>query len=267
MVEIGAGLFAKRVMRRWLAGGIAAAALCSVVLTAQATAADAPRSEAEIEKIVERYLLKHPEIISRAFEIARQKARLKADEEKRRTLTSAKAQIFNDPGSPIAGNAKGDITVVEFFDYRCGYCRRVTPVMEALMRQDKNVRIVYKEYPILGPASDLAARAALASRKQDKYKDFHSALMTAKGSVNASTILTVAAQIGLDVAKLRQDMLDPEIPKTIARNRALARKLQITGTPGFIVEDSVHVGAITVASVRRMIAEARARKAGAAPTQ
>ncbi|AMX99032.1 DsbA family protein [Mesorhizobium ciceri] len=167
--------------------------------------------------------------------------------------------LLNDPASPIAGNPLGDIAVVSFFDYNCGYCRAAALHLIQALRDDPNVKLVFKDFPILGPGSRFAAHAALASHKQGKYEAFHLALMAFPGSINERSALTVAERVGLDLEQLKRDMQDPAITDAITRNFALAKDLYIDGTPALVIGDEVIPGEIGMARLQRSIAEARAK--------
>jgi len=178
-----------------------------------------------------------------------------------RIVTARRADILEDPATPVGGNPQGDVSLVEFFDYNCPYCRRMAPVLTDIETNDPKLRILYKEWPILGPGSEFAARAALASRNQGKYAALHNALMLASGPANESSVLEVAAQVGLDVERLKVDMQAPEIKAVIERNRELALALRVTGTPSFVIGDQMLRGAADAAVIRRFISEARAKAA------
>jgi protein-disulfide isomerase len=149
------------------------------------------------------------------------------------------------------------VTLVEFFDYRCPYCKQVSPSLQALLKEDPKLRVVYKEFPVLGRESVFAARAALAARKQGKYELFHNALMALKGQLGDDIVLKTAGAVGIDVEKLKADMGAPEIEAQIRRNHELAQALDIRGTPAFIVGTTLIPGAVDVATLRQKIAEAR----------
>ena len=140
------------------------------------------------EGIVREYILENPEIITEAIDRLREKQRLTEVQADKAILASSKENLFNDPDAPVGGNRKGDVTIVEFFDYRCGVCKRIHPIVDELVKTDPNIRRVYKEWPILGPNSVLAARAAIASRKQGKYLDFHKVMMEANSSFELDAI-------------------------------------------------------------------------------
>jgi len=174
-------------------------------------------------------------------------------------LVSQRDALVNDPSSPVAGNPDGDVTVVEFFDYRCGYCKQVFPAVMALMKEDPNIRYVFKEFPILGPESVVASRAALAAWRLDKnkYLGFHSALMANRGSLPESKVMTLAAESGYDVEDLRQEMANPEIEAILQRNLQLADSLNIGGTPTFVIGDKLLPGAVTAEVLTSVVADAR----------
>jgi protein-disulfide isomerase len=211
-----------------------------------------------IEQIVRDYLLKHPEVLEEATRALQDKRDEEASAGRSQTLAKMRDEIEKDPAAPVIGNPNGDVTVVEFFDYQCSYCRSVLPTIVSIMENDKKVRYVLKELPILGNASLLASRASIAAWKLDpgKYWDFHRALMGAK-PLNESTIMVLAAKAGLDRAKLRKAMDDPAIGEIIQRNYKLAEQLNVTGTPAFVIGDRFVPGALDEDSLKSLISEAR----------
>ena len=211
----------------------------------------------QIEKIIREYLLKNPEVLVEAMQVLEAKRSAERAAAVRHSIQENRKRIHENPEDPVGGNPLGDVTIVEFFDYRCGFCKRVAPTVEEALAKDKGIRIVYKEFPILGTNSVLAAKAALASRVQGKYVAFHEALMAAKISYDEKSIMEVAAGLGLDTARLSKDMQSPQIQATIDRNRALARSLNIRGTPAFIVGEQLFPGALTPRQLARMIQKAR----------
>jgi protein-disulfide isomerase len=209
------------------------------------------------EQRVREYLLKNPEVIMEALQILQERQRAAEAEGLRRTIAERSEAILNDPAAPVGGNPAGDVTLVEFFDYNCPYCRRVAPTVTQLEEADPDLRLVYKEYPILGPGSQFAARAALASRRQGKYVAFHNALMHATEQLTRDTVMEVARTVGLDTVRLEQDMQDPAIQEAIARNLQLADALGITGTPSFIIGEEVVPGAVDLRTLQSLITRAR----------
>ena len=209
------------------------------------------------EQRVREYLLKNPEVIMEALQILQQRQRAAEAENLKRTIAERGEEILDDPAAPVGGNPAGDVTLVEFFDYNCPYCRRVAPTVTELEEADPDLRLVYKEFPILGPGSEFAARAALASRRQGKYVPFHNALMQAAGQVTEEIVMETAREVGLDTGQLSADMQDPAIDEAIARNLQLADALGITGTPSFIVGQEVVPGAVDLRTLQSLIARAR----------
>jgi len=252
-------------MRSWLSGLSAllgVAVLGSLGLATPAAAQDpaTPLSREAVEAIVRDYLLKNPELIVESVRAFQQRQQTQEQERVAGVLAARRAELHQDPNAPVAGNPRGDVTVVEFFDYRCTYCKSVAPAVRQLLEQDPNVRLVYKEFPILGPESVVAARAALAARAQGKYVAFHNALMAAGGGpLTLAEVLRIAGQVKLDTARLQTDMDAPEIRALLQKNLALAQELGIRGTPAFVVGTEVVPGAMDLAALKELVARARAR--------
>ena len=200
-----------------------------------------------------------PEIIEDASKILGKKRELVARDRMRRAIFARKDELFKDPTSPVGGNPNGDVTVVEFFDYQCGYCKVVFPRIEKLLIDDSNLRFVFKEMPILGPNSVFAARAALAARKQGEkqYVAFHKAMMASRGSLNKASVLRFATGAGLDVERLKGDMEDDNINDMIRRNLKLADALSINGTPAFVIGDTIVRGAVDLQVLKSLVERAR----------
>lgn len=227
------------------------------VAATQVPAIAGEMSQEEFERRVRDYLLANPEVIVKSLQDLEAR-RLQAEaRESKAALTARADEILRDPASPVGGNAEGDVTLVEFFDYNCPYCRQVAPVMEEAGAADPQLRIVYKEFPILGPGSVFAAKAALAAHRQGRYETFHRALMRAKSSIAEPTVLKVAAEVGLDVPRLEADMRDPAIQAAIDRNLKLAEALRINGTPGFVIGDEILRGVTDLATMKELIGQAR----------
>jgi protein-disulfide isomerase len=242
-----------------------AAIVLGALLTSTAVIARAaePLSDAQrgtVENIVRDYLLKNPEIIVESLRGYEETHRQASEKEARQAIATSGDELEKDPTSPVVGNQQGDVTLVQFFDYRCGYCKKVVPSIQELLKTDKNIRMVFKEFPILGPDSVTASRAALAAWKiaPDKYLPFHVAMMESRGEMNEARVLEIGKKVGIDVDKLKAAMSDPAIKATIDRNIELARKLQINGTPAFIIGGQLVPGAVDLATLREMVATARA---------
>ena len=216
-----------------------------------------PEQIQALQGLIKEYLLENPEILA---DVSKELERKQAAEQQARAekfLADNKAKVFSAPTDFVLGNAKGDITVVEFFDYNCGWCKRAVQDLVTLTKGDQKVRVVLKEYPIFGgPASVLAAKAAMASIKQNKYWEFHAALMREK-QVTEQNVFTVAEKVGLNVARLKTDMADPKIERSIQENIELGQGLGIEGTPGFIVDSRVNVGYVPADGLKQMIGETR----------
>ena len=223
-----------------------------------ATSLDPKQTEA-IQELVREYLLQNPEVIVEALEIYQQRQRLAEAERQHAALLAAQESLKNDPASPVLGNPDGDITVVEFFDYRCPYCRQVAGALQELVAEDPNIRLVMKEYPILSEESVNAARAALAAVRQDGYERFHFALMERGGSMTQAEVTRVARSVGLDVEQLLRDMRSPEIEAALRRNYALAESIGVTGTPAMVIGTTLVPGAVDLNRLRALVAEARAQ--------
>lgn len=237
---------------------LAAAAVALAVLSPAAKAQSVPAEQRQaIEQVVREYLLKHPEVIVEAIEELQKRERADEERKGKQGLSQNKDKLFNDPASPVAGNPKGDVTLVEFFDYQCGYCKSVQADVQKLIKDDGKLKFVFKEFPILGPASVVAAKAALASRAQGKYEAYHNALMANRGQLDEATILKIAASVGLDTERLKKDMDAPEVQQALGANLALAEQLGIRGTPGFVVGDRIVPGAIKLDDMKKLVSEAR----------
>ena len=238
-------------------------ALCCFVLasvSAARAAAPAPTTPAqrqEIEAIIHDYLLSHPEVLVQALNEAEKKLRLAARSDARQALATHRRALFDDPATPVGGNPDGSATIVEFFDYSCPYCKAVEPALERLLARDHGLRFIYKEFPVLGPESVVAARAALAANRQGKYAAFHDAMMAVKGPFDDDRIYQVASSVGLDLARLKRDMASPQIAAELKANFTLADALDVHGTPTFIVGKEIVPGAVDIASLKRLIAAAR----------
>jgi protein-disulfide isomerase len=211
----------------------------------------------QIEAIIHDYLLQHPDVLIAALRHAKDELHKDDAAKASRAVADHRREIFNDPSTPVGGNSQGNETIVEFFDYRCPYCKQVEPSVEAMLRQDPNLRLIYKEFPILGPVSVTAAYAALAAQRQGKYDAFHAAMMEARGNITDDTVYRIAASVGLDIDKLKRDMASREFAQQIMENLKLANALDLRGTPAFVIGDKVVPGAADIATLKSMVADAR----------
>lgn len=238
-----------------LAGGVAAWLVFDPAFRTGTSKPSGPQDK--FERRVKDYILNNPEVILEAMQRLDKRQRAAENEAVRGIIATRAKDIFQDPDTPVGGNPNGDATVVEFFDYNCPYCRAVAPTMVDLERADPKLRFVYKEFPILGPNSVFAAKAALAAQRQGKYVEFHRALITSKGPVNEERVMTAAAEVGIDRGRLKMDMEDPTIKAAIDRNLELARVLRITGTPSFVVGEAVRQGVADLPTLQTMVAKVR----------
>jgi protein-disulfide isomerase len=243
--------------RAWLLGLWVSALVVLLPLITAVAAEFTPDQRQAIEAIVRDYLTKNPELMLDVLQAAEDKIKGESHDKASAALAARRHEIFDDPDAPIAGNPKGDATLVEFFDYRCPYCKQVEPAIEALVAEDRQLKFVYKEFPVLGPESVTASRAALAARKQGKYDALHRALMGLKGQINEAAVLKTAGSVGLDVERLKRDMAAPDIDRMLAANENLAKALEIRGTPGFVIGNEIVPGAVSLDALKQLIDAAR----------
>lgn len=235
--------------------------LTPVLATAAPTQTFTPEQTAAVEKIVRELLTKKdPGIVIAAAKTYQEKVETKIAAKGKLAIKTEAKEIYYSPTSPVAGNPKGDVSVVEFFDYACGYCKQAQSSVVKLIKEDKNVRFVFKELPIFGKSSVLVSKAALASVRQGKYIAFHMALLKAKQRLNETRLMAIAKKVGLDTAKLKKDMNDKKIADIIEANQALASKLGVNGTPAFIIAGKLYPGAVPLKKMKELIAAARAAK-------
>jgi protein-disulfide isomerase len=217
-----------------------------------------PAQKAEVQKLIRETLIKHPEIIVQAVQELRRRQQAEKAAALKTKLKEKRKELLANPADPVVGNPKGNVTIVEFFDYNCVYCRRVKSALDAVVAKDGQIRLVYKEFPILGPGSAFASRAALASMRQGKYEKFHNAMFAFRGRLGASQVLSIAKAVGLDIEKLKTDMKDPAIAALIKKNHALAQSLGISGTPAFVIGEELVPGAIPADELAQHVSNARA---------
>ena len=220
---------------------VAMLVLCALPVAA---AEFSDKQKAELGDIIRQYLMENPEVVRDAMqELDR---RQQAAEEAARTdsLKSMSSEIFHNKDDLVGGNSNGKVTMVEFFDYNCGYCKRAFPEVMKMIDTDRDLKLVMKEFPILGPGSVYAARAAIASRKQGKYWEYHLAMMAHEGRIDEAVADQIAEATGLDVKKLKADMQSDEVTGIISRNMQLAESLKIQGTPAFIIDQTIIPGAV-----------------------
>src|SRR5262245_37814443 len=208
-------------------------------------------------KTIRAYLLANPEVLVEAMQELERKQDSQRDATAQKVIQEKQAELFRDADSPVGGNPAGDVVIVEFNDYQCPYCKRTHQAMKSVVGADGKVKIVYKDLPILGEASKIAALAALAAVKQGKHLALHNALMEFNGKLDRDKIMEIAASTGLDRAQLEKDMSDTNTKEFTERNLALATALGVRGTPAFVIGKQFVPGAIDAAALRQLIADAR----------
>jgi protein-disulfide isomerase len=215
----------------------------------------------EIEGIVKAYLIAHPEVIQEVMtEIEKRQAEAEAEKHKEGVKQYSKV-LFYSPRQVTLGNPDGDVTMVEFFDYNCGFCRRALVDMLDLMKADPKLRVVLKEFPVLGPGSVEAAQVAVAVRMQDKdgrkYLEFHQKMLSSRGQADRARALAVAKEVGLDMGRIEKDMASDEAKETIDENLKMAEALGLNGTPSYVIGTDVVVGAVGLTALKEKVAAAR----------
>ncbi|MBV8791589.1 MAG: DsbA family protein [Pseudolabrys sp.] len=224
-----------------------------------------PAQRNEIEKIVREYLVSHPEVLQDAMaELEKRQAAAESEKHEAAVKENAKP-LFSSPYQVTLGNPEGNVTMVEFFDYNCGYCKRAMADMMDLLQHDKNLKVVLKEFPVLGPGSVEAAKVAAAARLQDKigkkYLDFHQKLLGGRGEANKARALAAAKEAGFDVARIEKDMESDEVKSQLAESFKLAETLGLNGTPSYVIGKDVVVGAVGLAALKEKISTNRCGKA------
>ena len=247
-------------MRGFLAMSLAAFVALSTMagLSLPAAAAD-EMSEERVRQIVEQLLRERPEIIVEAITAYQQQQELAQQAAQRDALSARAKDLYERPGDPFIGNPDAPITLVEFFDYRCGYCKRVLNDVVAVVEANDDVKVVFKEFPILGEASVIASRVALAVNlvAPEKYGEFHKKAMSGRGSYSESALLQLADAMGIDAAAVKAKINSDEVSAAIIANHELAEQLGIRGTPAFVIGDQVIPGAISRSALEQLIKQQR----------
>lgn len=242
---------------------LAAALFCGLMAAAPASAQSGPFNADQrraIGEIVREYLVQNPEVLQEAFQELERRQQEAQKTALDNALRTERERLVNSPRGVVVGNPSGDVTVVEFFDYNCGFCKRALNDMRALLKVDPKLRVVLKDFPVLGPDSLEASRVALAAKSQlkgEKLFDYHIRLMETRGKVNGERAMALAKDFGLDMAKLKQDMDGEEVRATIRENVELGDKLGLTGTPAFVIGDTVVFGAVGLEPLRKNVASVR----------
>ncbi len=229
--------------------------------TPQAATTFTDAQRAEIENVIKDYLInKHPEVMAQGLQKMQMREQETADVKIKEAVGKYKDRIYSDASSPVGGNPKGNVTIVEFYDYQCGYCKMSEESVEKLLKEDKSIKFIYKNFPILGPLSAEAAKASQASYKQGaaKFQAFHEAMMTKKDHLTTSEpIYEMAKEAGLDVEKLKKDMSASTVTDAISANLKLGQDIGARGTPMFIVGDNIFPGALQYDQLKQAVADTR----------
>lgn len=218
-----------------------------------------PEERRTTEAIVREYILRNPEIVLEAIRILQAREQAAAGERAIHAVAANSAVLRHDPATPVGGNPDGDVTIVEFFDYACPYCRNAHPVLAQLVEDDPNIRIVYKEFPVLGEASVSAARVGIAVHllAPDRYLAYHAAMFQTRGRLSLQTAIQTATEVGVDRTRLLEVVESDEVGQLINKNVQLAQAIGVNGTPGFLIGDAVVPGLIQVEQFKQLIAQAR----------
>jgi protein-disulfide isomerase len=226
-------------------------------IAAHAQTALSPDQERAVRELLRQELKEHPELVLDAIRQLQARDREQSEERHRDLIRLHRDELAPDGEDFVAGNPKGDVTLVEFFDYRCPYCKAMAEPLQALIKKDGNLRLVLKEFPILGPNSTLASRASIGARPQGHYLAFHQALLTYKGDLDDRAITSIARTVGIDTGKMKARSEDAQVAAKLSRNLDLGRALELDGTPAFIIGDQLIPGAVDLQMLEQAIAEAR----------
>jgi len=251
-------------MRLPLLSSLAAAALGAILALAPAAIAQPatftePQKEA-IGQIVREYLLRNPELLQEVMAELEKRQSEQQRVAQASALKESRQTLLNAPHSIVAGNPQGDVTLVEFFDYNCGYCKRALSDVRTLAKADPKLRIVLKDFPVLGPDSVEASRVSLAVKNQlqgDKLFDFHTKVLETRGRVNGERALTVAKEMGVDIGRVQKDMESADVRAALQENVGLGDKLGLTGTPAFIIGEEIIPGAVGLDPLKQVVASVR----------
>lgn len=252
------------IRRTVLAAALAGATLSPALVPAFAADSFSPAQREEIGRIVRDYLVQHPEVLQEAYQELEKRQSAAESEKHQAAVKEHGKMLFSSPRQVVLGNPNGDVTMVEFFDYNCGYCKHAMADMLALLKSDPNLRVVLKEFPVLGPGSLEAAKVAAAVQMQDptgkKYLEFHQKLLGGRGEANKARAIAAAKDSGLDVARIEKDMNGPAVMETLKESAILSQALGLNGTPSYVVGKEVVVGAVGLDTLKQKINTARCGK-------
>lgn len=213
----------------------------------------------ELKELIRKYLIEEPEVLLEAMEALENKNAGATAEQAQTAILENWDALTKSPNSYVGGNLNGNVSIVEFFDYNCGYCKQAMEAVMEVVKDDGNIRLVLKEFPILSENSTIASEMAIAALKQgnDKYLTFHTLLMENKGKLTDDKLTDLATESGLSLEQLQADMKAPEVQATIEESYMLARAIGIRGTPGFVIGEKLYPGAASVETLKKVVAEAR----------
>lgn len=223
-----------------------------------AAASFSDKQKTEIEDIIRGYLLENPTLLREMADKLEANDKKAEEDLRNKALVTYKDEVFKKPKDPTVGSLKGNVTIVEFMDYNCGWCKKSVGEIQSLVNSDKNIKVIFKDFPIFGEHSEYAARAALAAEKQGKYWELHQAMFAHEGQVTTDVVNQLAEAQGLDMTKLQADIASKEIGERIAANMQLGKQLAINGTPAFIIDDKVYGGYLPLDGLNTAIAAVRA---------
>ncbi|MFS8037891.1 DsbA family protein [Xanthobacter sp. AM11] len=252
----------KRLAARF--ASLALAAASAVALLASPAAAFTDAEKKELGTIIREYLVQNPEVLQEAISVLESRQMVAEASQRSKAVAELRPLLVSSPRGIVIGNPKGDVTLVEFFDYNCGYCKKALSDLQELIKQDPNLRVVLKEFPVLGQGSVEAAQVAVAVRlaAPDKYMAFHQALLGSRGQVDRAKALQVAKDVGIDPAAIQKQATSPELNATLDESMKIAEALALNGTPSYVVGDQVVIGAVGFDKLKAAVGEARKQQAG-----
>lgn len=247
--------------RLGLSAGLVPLALAAALASSPASAFT-DEEKKELGPVIREYLLQNPEVLQEAIMVLEARHNAAEAQERGKALATVKPLLLESPRGVVVGNPKGDVTLVEFFDYNCGYCKHALADLQKLMKEDPNLRVMLREFPVLGPGSVQAAQVAVAVRMvaPDKYMAFHQALLNTRGQADREKALAAAKSVGIDTDLIQKQASSPELNATLDENMKIAEALSLNGTPSYVVGDDVVVGAVGFDKLKAAIAATRAQQ-------
>jgi protein-disulfide isomerase len=236
-----------------------AALLIATALAPSVHAADEPLTRSDVERIVKEYLLANPELLEEVFTALQQKREAQADAARTASLSQYREALEASPNDPVLGNPEGDVTLVEFFDYNCGYCRRAMADLDQLLEDDPDLRVVLKEFPVLGRSSMEAASVSIAVNQvaPEAFEEFHRRLMSSQGEANEDVALALVDEMGLPREQVEAQISSDVVRSVVERSYEIAQALGLSGTPSYVIGNDVQFGAVGYDTLRQSVNEAR----------